>query len=710
MKRLRSAVELEGALVGREVSCGIFAGLFAAAREEGVDLETLLEGTGFPLAHYHDPTERVSWVAVQEISRRIGLLWSQAELRAIGARSLDIQHFEPQIFLARLLLRPTEAYAFIIRGDSQGDFACLSVVTTVDGQHVDIKLTIAAGYGHAESLFWILCGAAEAAPSIFGLPHATVEMSLHERGADFSVQVPPGGGRWSWFDRIRHGLWRPRQLNAVGDRLAQRSRAVETEVAKRLTVEVELKAALAEHHRRLANLHDAVVEIDLDGSVSFASSNLTVVLGVDDAAFCADPWLFLDPPEAEPSSSWITRIEATGRWIEINPSRSTGSGLTALLLVLRDVTERVELAEQVNGASRLESLGVMAAGVAHDFNNLLVPIGTNAGSVLDDLDPDSPIRDRVMAIQRAAEMASQLTDQILVSTGQSIRSDESCDASAVVRSMEPVLVEVTPRMVDVIFDLDAAAPACVDEDSLSKLLTNLVVNAGQAVGDSGIVRVAVESTADAVVLRVSDDGCGMSPETIARMSEPFFTTRSSGRGLGLASLAGLLQQGTASVDVESVVGEGTTIAVSFKRGSVPAVTGRPEQITTTALPDLSILLVDDDELVRRTIHRVLERSFSTVQSASNAAEARQLLLGDTAIDCVIADLTMPDVRGPELVVQLRSIAPQLGAVLITGAGLDRALGELADVGLTDVAVLPKPFSPQELFAAVNGHTVAESVV
>lgn len=708
MKRLRPAVELEGALVGREVSCGVFAGLFAAARDTSGGVEALLEGTGYTIDHYLDPTARVSWAALQELSERAGRLWSQAELRAIGARSIDLQHFEPQIFLARMLLRPTEAYAFIIRGDSQGDFACLSVVTTVDGQHVDIKIAMSPGYGHAESFFWILCGAAEVVPKIFGLPPAIVEMTLHERGADLSVQVPPGGGRWSWLDRIRHGVWRPKQLHAVGDRLAQRSRAVETEVAKRLTVEVELKAALAEHHRRLANLNDAVVELDLDGNVSFASSNLAAVLGIDDAEFCLDPWLFLDPPEPEPSSSWMTKVERTGRWIEVNPSQSTGSGSTALLLVLRDVTERVELAEQVSGASRLESLGVMAAGVAHDFNNLLVPIGTNAGSVLDDLASDSPIRDRVMAIQRAARLASQLTEQILVSTGQSISSDEPCDVAAVVRSMQTVLAEVTPRTVDVVFDLADTAPASVDSDSLSTLLTNLVVNAGQSISESGIVRVAVESTPDAVVLRVADDGCGMSSETIARMSEPFFTTKPLGRGLGLASLAGLLQRGTASLDVDSVVGEGTTISVSFEPSAVPVV-GSSTEVREMASSDLRILLVDDDELVRRTVHRVLERNFSTVQSASSAAEARQFVDGGASVDVVIADLTMPDVRGPELVSQLRAVAPRLGAVLITGAGLDRALSELAEFGLTDVAVLQKPFSPQELFAAVSGHVATESV-
>ena len=701
MKRLRPAVELEDALLGREVSCGVLGGLFAAARHDGVDLEALVEGTGFSLDHYCDPTERVSWAAFQQIDRRIGEQWSEAELREIGAQSLEIQHFEPLIFLARLLMRPTEAYPFIIRGDGQGNFACLSATTSVEGQHVDIEIRIAEGYGHCPSVMWILCGAAEAAPGIFGLPHAAVEMTLHERGASLSVDVPPGGGRWSWFDRLRHGLRRPRRFDAVGARLLRRTVALETEAAKRLNVEIDLKAALDEHHRRLANLNDVIVELDVDGTVSFVSSNITAVLGIEEEEFRSDPWRFLEPPEGDFSAAWIAHVSPSGRWFEINPSRYSDSGSTTLLLVVRDVTDRVELAEQVNGASRLESLGVMAAGVAHDFNNLLVPIANNAESVLEDVGPASPIRERVVAIQRAARMASQLTDQILVSTGQPLPLDGSCDVAAVVRSMMPVLVAVVPESVEVLFDLGPPARAAVDEESLSKLVTNLVVNAGQAILGAGVVRLVVESTADAVVLRVIDNGSGMTPDTMARMSEPFFTTRPGGRGLGLASLAGLLQRGTASLDITSALDEGTTITVSFE--ALPIEVASTETATSFSVgsSDASILLIDDDELVRRTIHRLLERSFTSVQSVATAADAVAVLEAGTLVDCVISDLTMPDIGGPELIVELRLLQPEIPAILITGAGRDRAMGELERVGLTDVATLPKPFSPHELFEAVS---------
>ncbi len=701
MKRLRPAVELEGALLDREVSCGIFPGVFAAAEAAGVDLEDLVAGTGFPLSHFNDSTERVSWAALQLFGERIGRLWSETELRAIGAQSLEVQHFEPQIFLARLLLRPTEAYAFIIRGDSQGDFACLEARTTVDGQHVDIEISISDGYGHCPSLMWIFCGAAEAAPGIFGLPNATVEMTLHDRGAHLSVEVPPGGGRWSWVERIRHGVWRPRRLEAVGDRLSQRTTALETQIAKRLTVEADLKAALDEHDRRLASLNDVIVEIDADETVSFVSSNISAVLGLDEEAFCSDPWRFLQPPDGDVSVSWIADVSRSGRWFEINPSRYSDSGSTALLLVVREVTDRVELAEKTSGASRLESLGVMAAGVAHDFNNLLVPIGINAESVLEDLSPSSPIHDRVLAIQRAAQMASQLTDQILVSTGQPIPIDGSCDVVAVLRSMMPVLVAVVPDAVDVQFDLGPPARAAVDEESLSKLVTNLVVNAGQAIDGAGTVRLVVESTVDAVVVKVIDDGSGMAPNTVARMSEPFFTTRSGGRGLGLASLAGLLQRGTASLDVASVIGEGTTITVAFEALPAEAPKTADETPNLVGSCDVRILLIDDDDLVRRTIHRLLERSFTSVESVPKAADAVALLTAGASIDCVISDLTMPEIGGPELIVDLRAVQPELPAILITGAGRDRAMDELERAGLTDVSVLQKPFSPHELLEAVS---------
>lgn len=711
MKRLKPAVELDGALVGREVSCGVFKGLFEAAREDDVDLEALVEGTGFPLAHFLNPTERVSWTALQSVSERIGERWSEAELRAIGARSLDNQHFEPQLFLARLLLRPTEAYAFIIRGDTQGDFACLSAVTTVRNLDVDIEITINRGYGHAPALFWIMCGAAEVVPKIFGLPPAPVQLSFHERGAHLSVQVPPGGGRWSWFERLRNRVWRSHGLDAVGDRLTQRTMAVETEVAKRLTVESDLKAALNEHQRRLANLNDVVIELDLDGTVTFVSSNIERVLQINEKDFVGDPWNFLRPPKPEASSPWMTFVDGTSRWIEVNPSRSSDDGSSAFLLVVRDVTERVELSEQLSGAMRLESLGVMAAGVAHDFNNLLVPIATNAGSILSDLDEGSPIRDRALAIEQAARMASHLTDQILSTTGRSIPSDETCDVGRVVRSMRPVLVDVVPEHVELVFDVAASAPAQVDEESLSKLLTNLVVNAGQAIEGSGTVTVsvAINADADAVVLRVVDDGVGMAPDTAARITEPFFTTRSQGRGLGLAALSGLLRSQTATLEVHTALGEGTAIGVTFRPARVPL--GRTVKSVQSGWPqsDAAVLLIDDDDLVRQTLGRLMERAFASVHAVADAVQAREVLADETPIDYVIVDLTMPSVRGPELIVQLRNLrSSPLPALIITGAGVKAAREELDAAGLVDVDVLTKPFSPSQLFDVIAAQLPAST--
>lgn len=709
MKRMGSAIQVEGSIVGREVSCRVFTGPFAEADAVGMDLDALVDGTGYPLRHFRDPTERVSWAALQLITDRIGQQWTTDELRAIGARSLDDQHYEPQVFLARLLLRPTEMYGFILRGESQSDFACMSATTTVDGHHVDIDITISDGYGPVPALFWILRGAAEAAPGLFGLPPAQVEMSLHDRGGSLSIEVPPGGGRWSWFFRARHGPWRRRRIEEVGQRLSARTSALESEVAKRLAIEVDLKAALDEHHRRLANLNDVVVELDRDGEVCFVSSNIASVLRVEEEAFCDDPWHFLGRQQDDFSASWIARVAETGRWLEINPSRRSEGPSAPLLLVVSDITERVELAEHLSRASRLESLGVMAAGVAHDFNNLLVPIEVNAGSVIEDLEADSPLHDRVAAIQRAAGMAAHLTDQILASTGRSISSAESCDVAAVVRSMMPVLSGLVPASVVVSFDLVSPACACVDEESVSKLVSNLVVNAGQAISESGKVVVSVERTPDGVALRVSDDGFGMDQETVARMSEPFFTTRATGRGLGLVSLAGLLQNGTASLTVTSEVDRGSTIEVLFGPAVVDLTGAAPQRQHPREGSDADILLVDDDEMVRTTVHDLLERNFASVSSASSAQEAIDAVLDGSAIDCVIADLTMPDIRGPELIAKLRILQPGLAALLITGGQISGAVQELEEAELFDVAVLAKPFSSTQLFEAVN-HEISGSKI
>ncbi len=702
-KRLRPALEPQVDLVGREVSCGVFSSLLESSEELVLNVADLVAGTGYPVTHFQDPTGRVSWAALQLMMERLGEILSDEQLRGIGAASIGIQRLEPQVILARFLLRPAEAYSFIIRGDGQGDFACLGAATTVDGQLVSIGVTIAGGYGHAPALFSILAGAAEALPTFFGLAPATVELRLHERGAELLVDVPPGGGRWSLIERMRRRVLRTHRMDEIHARLSQRTWALETSAAKRLAIEADLNMALGEHRRRLANMNDVVVELNDEGRVLFVSPNIEAVLGIAEPDFVADAWSYLQPPDAVFSSSWIANLKATDRWIEVNPSRYGDDGRPDLLLVVRDVTDRVELAGQLSTSRRLESLGVMATGVAHDFNNLLVPIVGNISSILDELPEGSSLRDRALAIETAARLSSQLVDQILATTGRSLPHDKTCDVAEVVESMTPLLAEMVGPTIELRVENAVASPAAVDRESLGQLLTNLVLNADQAIDGDGHIVIAVERpNPDEVVLTVTDNGSGMTPEASERMTEPFYTTRPGGRGLGLASLAGLLHTGCATLSVTTEIDRGTTVRVAFS--AVPihldlTVEDRPK---SSPVRDARILLVDDDDLVRSTVESLLRPAFETITSVGGARDAFAAMGSLGPFDCLVTDLTMPDVRGPELIVESRRLQPGIPVLLITGAGEHKAQQELAAAGIHDIRILSKPFTPTELVDAVQG--------
>ncbi len=703
MKRSsRPPAEPEIEFLGREVSCGVFAAMLRSADEHDVDVDWLVDGTGYSATHFRDPTQRVSWSALQTLTDRLGEIWDDDQLRAVGAQSVLAEHFDTHVLLARLFLRPPEAYAFVIRGDERGDFACLVAETVVDGLHVSIDVTIAEGYGHSPAFFTVLAGAAEGLPTMFGLPSATVTMTLTDRGANYSIEVPRGGWRRPWLRVLRRMSWGAGRTDQVAERLARRTESIEASVAKRLAAEAGLTSVLRQHERRLASLNDAVVELGPDGRVNFVSPNLETVLRMAEADFVTDPLAHLQPVDEDFAAAWITRIAATNRWVEVNPSRYADDDGAALLLVIRDVTERVQLSTELATSRRLESLGVMATGVAHDFNNLLVPIVANIHSILDELPSDSPLQERVRAVETAARLSAQLVDQILATTGRSVVVDDHCDVAVVVSSMAPLLAQMVDPEIELRVRTPGHAPAAIGRDPLGQLLTNLTLNASEAITGRGTVSVTVEQPdPDHVVLCVTDDGAGMTGDQAERMTEPFFTTRPSGRGLGLAALAGLLHSETATLSVITEPGRGTEIRVSFASApdAIDLDVDRPS--VADGFRDARLLLVDDDDLVRGTLERTLSEVFDSVTSVGSAAEALDMAVEPWAFDCLVTDLTMPTMRGPDLIVELRRTRPELPCLLLTGAGINAARTEVAERGLSDVAILAKPFTPFELVDAVR---------
>jgi signal transduction histidine kinase/ActR/RegA family two-component response regulator len=386
----------------------------------------------------------------------------------------------------------------------------------------------------------------------------------------------------------------------------------------------------------------------------------------------------------------------------------------------REMTERAASDEarraieaKVLEVQKLESLGVLAGGIAHDFNNLLVAIMGNAGLALLDLPEGSPARASIIDVEIASRRAGELARQMLAYSGRSRFQIEPVEVSELVRELLTLLQVSIGKGVILRLDLPQE-PVVVDADAaqLRQVVMNLVINAADAIGQrSGTVTIRLsrlaataEYLADVhpeaglepghyAALEVSDTGIGMDQATQSRIFDPFFTTKFTGRGLGLAAVLGIVRSHGGALRVYSEIGHGSTFRVvlplsaSSPQPSV-AAEGRGWRGSGT------ILVVDDDPMVRSVARRLLESFGLTVHVAASGPEAiERVRATPAAVDAVLLDMTMPELSGPDVLARLRAIRPDLAVVLMSGYHEDELA---AEVGAGISGFIQKPFTPAEL--------------
>jgi len=385
---------------------------------------------------------------------------------------------------------------------------------------------------------------------------------------------------------------------------------------------------------------------------------------------------------------------------------------------VQDVTQARELEQQLRQSQKLEAVGQLAGGVAHDFNNLLTVIRGYGEGLLRDLEGEA--QEAAKEVCLAAERASALTRQLLAFSRRQFLQPRILDLNGVVRELEGMLRRVIGEDVECELSLDSAlGRVMADAGQIQQIVLNLAVNARDAMPQGGSLKVEtyeVDSFPEYagvafgsdpvryVCLSVSDDGCGMDPETRARIFEPFFTTKEAGRGtgLGLSTVYGIVKQSDGEIRVRSSLGHGTTVEIYL-----PRVEG-PEELaeTSSAGRDAqqqgfeTILVVEDEELVRRMIRRVLERYGYRILEAREGAEALAIARrheGD--LDLVLTDVVMPRMGGIELAVRLREERPEIRVVLMSGYA-HRAGWTAADLPAGAV-FLEKPFGPGEVTRRVR---------
>jgi two-component system cell cycle sensor histidine kinase/response regulator CckA len=427
----------------------------------------------------------------------------------------------------------------------------------------------------------------------------------------------------------------------------------------------------------------------------------------------------LQPREGPPYPVTLT----TGRICDRNGK------LIGLRWLLRDSSERVRLdgtrrqwEAQLQHTQRLESLGVLASGIAHDFNNHLAGILGSAELALLQLPREAPARAEVEQIVTAAHRAADLTGQMLAYSGRGNFRVQPILLPALIREVEPLLRASLPKTCSLTFHLREPILAIeADATQVRQVLINLVVNAGEAIGDAAgdvTVRVDVRECDHAYLARgvldtripegsyvffeVTDTGCGMSKEAQARMFEPFFTTKFTGRGLGLAAVLGIVRGHHGTILVNSEPGSGTRVEVLFPPTKRPVIA---PQISAPLPPDWrgegTILVVDDEARIRTVAALALERAGFTVLTAAEGQEAVAVFRTHAqSIRAVLLDLAMPRLDGAATARELRRIRPDVRIVLSSGYTEEEATRQFADRDI--VGFLQKPYALTDLVAAVRG--------
>jgi CheY-like chemotaxis protein len=370
-------------------------------------------------------------------------------------------------------------------------------------------------------------------------------------------------------------------------------------------------------------------------------------------------------------------------------------------------------------------VGQLTGGVAHDFNNLLTTVLGNAELAMMDHPHSGPLRDSLEEIRKAAMRASNLSGQMLAYSGQGRLQASPVHLGAMIDQMTPLLTATVSRQIRLDIHTEEDLPTVTgDPTQLKQVVINLVTNAAEAIGavrgtislslttvDVGRDQITNPALNDClragrhVCLEVADTGSGMDPETQRRLFDPFFTTKFTGRGLGLAAVLGIVRSHQGGIQVRSEWGTGSSfrvlLPVAEDRGDARSVHRAADSADAPTVG--TVLIVDDEESVRRTARRMLQHHGLNVIEAADGQEALQVVRHQGQdLDMVLLDLTMPGLSGERTCRRIGQLLPELPIVMTSGYEADHAEQAFAETGAR--GFLKKPFDMARLI-----HTVQDMV-
>jgi two-component system, cell cycle sensor histidine kinase and response regulator CckA len=529
---------------------------------------------------------------------------------------------------------------------------------------------------------------------------------------------------------------RARELASVNERLRR-------DILERERTQADLRASQELNERLIEALPGGIVHVAKDGAILRANAEACRILGLklDElsrryTSDFASESIFEDGSPAAVADYPVTRALVTG---EIQPAKTIGirrpdgevawavfravptrdpatQSINGAVVTFLDITERKRFEEKLRQTQKLESLGVLAGGIAHDFNNLLVAILGNASLGKNVSEADPRIQPLFEEIELGARRAAELTKRMLDYAGRGRATPEEVDLSAMVREMAKLLRPIIPKHVEIHYQFQEGIPTFeADAPQLRQVVMNLITNAAEAMAERpGRLMISIQArrfdAADLeaylgdphpgvfVVLDVSDSGCGMDEATRAKIFDPFFTTKFKGRGLGMATVLGIVSGHRGAIRIESREGMGTRasvlLPVKFDRASSIPVTGDGNRGT--------ILVVDDDNGVRTMVRRCLAvAGYRTLQAADGAEGVQLFERHKDEVLLVVMDVDMPGMNGFEAVDRIRALAPDARILMSSGYRVEPAEIERRRLS----GLLEKPYDVERLLRGVE-HALA----
>jgi PAS domain S-box-containing protein len=374
--------------------------------------------------------------------------------------------------------------------------------------------------------------------------------------------------------------------------------------------------------------------------------------------------------------------------------------------------------EQLRQAQKMEAIGQLTGGVAHDFNNLLSVILSYSGMLAEDLEPNDPRRQDLLEIKTAGERAAALTQQLLAFSRRQVLQPRVVDLNQIVAGVEKMLRRLIGEDVElIVVSAPAPARANVDRGQMEQVIVNLAVNARDAMPTGGKLTIAIASVeldeafasehagvtaGPHILLSVTDTGCGMDAVTQGHAYEPFFTTkeRGKGTGLGLPTVFGIVRQSAGTIWLYSEPGKGTTFKIYLPRAEAGAEVAIPRPVELVRLHGSeTVLLVEDEEGVRKLARSILQRAGYRVLEATDSAHALLLAGEHGAIDLLLTDVVMPQMSGAEIATRVLAQRPGLKLLYMSGY-TDNAV-VLHGVLRSEAAFVQKPFTPAVLLSKVR---------